>query len=236
MNIQKRFIRFAAVCCLLSVITTLGIHAFFPDPPVTFDQRLHLFRDPVYILNRWWVIIHCLLVIVAMWGFAQLEYKNSPGGIGLGFLFFSVFAIAEISRQMIVLFYTNGLREQYLASPDPILKEGIKISLTHAGLLTAPLFGLFILSFGLGGICYGLSLANKKGFTKIISVLLLISGFASLIFLGNSFWKSSSLDLFIEKFNLVFTPAMRLIVGIWLWKRAEQFNKGPAHSLAPAYQ
>jgi hypothetical protein len=227
MIIQKRFIRMAAICCLLSVITTLGIHAFFPDPPSSFEERLFMFRDPIYILNRWWVIVHCLLVLVAMWGFAQLEFKNSPGSVGLGFLFLAVFAIAEITRQMIVLFYMNGLREQYVSATDPVLKEGIKITLTHAGLLTAPLFGLFIMAFGLGGICYGLSLVPSKGFTGIISLLLLISGFASLLFLGNSFWRSSGLEMFIEKFNLVFTPAMRLVIGIWMLKRAAQLNPYP---------
>ena len=45
MVIQKNFIRFASLCCFISVITTLGIHAFFPDPPASFDERILLFRN-----------------------------------------------------------------------------------------------------------------------------------------------------------------------------------------------
>jgi hypothetical protein len=75
MNTQKNFIRFAAVCCFLSVITTLGIHLYFPDPPADFEQRVKLYRDTTYMINRWWVIIHCLLVIVSMWGFSLLQMK-----------------------------------------------------------------------------------------------------------------------------------------------------------------
>ncbi|MGZ5219628.1 MAG: hypothetical protein ACXWC7_06105, partial [Chitinophagaceae bacterium] len=132
MLIQKKFIRFASICCFLSVITTLGIHAFFPDPPSSFEERLLLFRNTTYLANRWWVIAHCLLVVASMWGFALLQFKKAPGLTGLGFLFFSVFAIAEITRQMIVLFYMNGLREQYLNATDTGTRDGIKLMLSYA--------------------------------------------------------------------------------------------------------
>jgi len=73
----------------------LGIHAFFPDPPTSFDERILLFRNKIYLVNRWWVVVHCLMVIVAMWGFALLLFKKTPGLTGLGFLFFCVFGIAR---------------------------------------------------------------------------------------------------------------------------------------------
>ena len=225
MLIQKKFIRFASICCFLSVITTLGIHAYFPDPPSSFEERVLLFRNTTYLVNRWWVIIHCLLVIVAMWGFALLQFKKAPGFAGLGFLFFCVFAIAEITRQMIVLFYMNGLREQYVNATDPVIREGIKLTLTHAPLLTAPLFGLFILAFGLGGLCYGLSLLDTRGFSKLIGILMIVSGIASFILLGNNFWQSDSLEKVIEKYNMTFTPLLRLLTGVWLWKKANTLLK-----------
>ncbi|MGZ8510752.1 MAG: hypothetical protein ACXWWA_10265 [Chitinophagaceae bacterium] len=220
MLIQKKFIRFASICCFLSVITTLGIHAFFPDPPSSFEERLLLFRNTTYLANRWWVIAHCLLVVASMWGFALLQFKKAPGLTGLGFLFFSVFAIAEITRQMIVLFYMNGLREQYLNATDTGTRDGIKLMLSYAPLLTAPLFGVFILAFGLGGICYGFSLLESKGFSKLIAIMMIISGIASFVLLGNDFWRSASLGRVIEKYNLSFTPLLRLLTAIWLWKKS----------------
>jgi hypothetical protein len=230
MIIQKRFIRFAATCCFLSVITTLGIHAFFPDPPPSFEERLLLYRDPVYLLNRWWVILHCLLVVTAMWGFALIQFRKTPGLTGLGFIFFSVFAIAEITRQFLVLYYMNGLREQYIAASDRAVQDAIKTMLTYAPQLTAPLFGLFILSFGLGGICYGLSIWHEKGFGKSVALVMLVSGVMSLVFLANSLLNNSGLERFIEKFNLVFTPLMRLLTGIWLWKKAGNLSIVPIHN------
>jgi len=218
MIIHQQFIRFASVCCFITVITTLGIHAWFPDPPTDFEERILLFRNPTYLLNRWWVIAHCLLVIVAMWGFALLQIKKTPGFTGLGFLFYAVFGIAEITRQMIVFFYMNVLREQYFTATDPAIKEGLKVIISSSGQLTAPLFGVFILMFGLGSLCYGFSLIQTKGFSKLLSIMLIISGMVSCIVLANNFWKIAWLDSIIEKHNYSFTPLLRTLTAIWLWK------------------
>lgn len=220
MLVQKKFTRFAAICCLLSVITTLGIHLYFPDPPADFETRVRLFRDPVYLLNRWWVIIHCLLVLVSMWGFALIQFKKSPGFAGLGFFFIAVFAIAEITRQLIVFFYINELREQYLLSADPITTGSIKSQLTYAGLITAPLFGLFILTFGLGNLSYGISLSGGNRFDKTLSLLLVFWGCCTLINFGNSFWESAGLSRVTEIYGYTFQPLMRTLIGIWLWKKS----------------
>ena len=225
MIIQKNFIRFASVCCFITVITTLGIHAWFPDPPAGFEERILLFRNKIYLVNRWWVIAHCLLVIAAMWGFALLQFKKTPGLAGLGFLFFCVFGIAEITRQMMVLFYANVLREQYYTATDEAIKNGLKITLSSAGQLTAPLFGVFILMFGLGSLCYGFSLINTKGFSRLISVLLIISGVVSFAMLGNNFWKLPTIDRAIEKYSYSFTPLLRALIAVWLWKQSNVLAK-----------
>ncbi|MBC7946644.1 MAG: hypothetical protein H7Y42_02110 [Chitinophagaceae bacterium] len=220
MLIQKRFIRFTAICCFLSVITTLGIHLYFPDPPSEFEKRLLLFRDSTYILNRWWVIAHCLLVIVAMWGFALIQWKKSPGLTGLGYLGFVVFGIAEITRQMFVLFYMNEMREQYFLSADPTVRNSLRIGLETAGLLSSPLFGLFFLMFGLGNLCYGLSLLGEKGFSKVISVFLLTWGVTTLIAFGNIFWEFPVIARVIEVYNYSFQPLVRALIAIWLWRKS----------------
>lgn len=224
MTIKKDFIKFASICCFLTVVTTLGIHLFFPAPPASFEERILLFKDKTYIINRWWVIIHCLLVIISMWGFGMLQISKSPGFSILGFLFFSVFAIAEITRQMFVLFYLNELRQQYLVLTDPVVKESLKFTISNAALFTAPLFGLFILTFGLGNLCYGLSLSGESGFNKLLSIMFIIWSIGCFLTLGNSFWKQSSVDSFIEKYSYTYQPLVRAIIGLWLWKKSEQLG------------
>jgi hypothetical protein len=220
MIVSSPFLRFASVCCFITIVTTLGIHLYFTDPPADFEQRILLFRDKTYLLNRWWVIAHCLLVIVSMWGFALIRIKKAPGFIGIGFVFFVVFGIAEITRQMYVLFYLNELREQYSLAADPVIKGGLKQTISSAGLLGAPLFGLFIFTFGLGNLSYGISLFNGKGFDKILSISLMLWAAGNFLALGNSFWQSRSLDSFIEKYSYTYQPLMRALLAIWIWKKS----------------
>ena len=238
MQPHKRFLRFAAICCLLSVFTTLGIHLYFPDPPTDFEQRALMHKNWLYLLNRWWVILHCLFVIVAMWGFALLLWKQSPGTAGLGFLFFAVFALAEITRQLFVLFYINDLREQYAAVNDVSTKDNLRQLLTYAGLLTAPLFGLFIFSFALGNLCYGISLWTERGFDKWLSGLLIIWGTVTLTVFANSFLKIEGINKATAIFSSTFQPLVRLVIGIWLWKKATSIVKEATSSLSlsNAYQ
>ncbi|NUN99575.1 MAG: hypothetical protein HUU01_03055 [Saprospiraceae bacterium] len=225
MQTNTNFLRFASICGFLTVVTTLGIHAIFPDPPADFEQRSMLYKDPLYLLNRWWVIGHCLLVLTAMWGIALLQFRKSAGFTGLGFLFFSVFAIAEISRQMLVLFYLNGLRAQYVVAETPLLKESLRMTIDQFGLTGNALFGLFILTFGLGNLCYGLGLFFEKGFGKIVSWLLILWSAGSFLALANEFWQYEGLGTFIGGYNLFFQPLVRAVMAWWLWKQASEANK-----------
>ena len=220
MLIQKKFVRAASICCFLSVVTTLGIHLYFPDPPADFEERVQLYRNNIYLINRWWVIIHCLLVLVSMWGLTLLQFKKSPGLAGLGFVFIAIFAFAEITRQLFVLFYINELRVQYILSTDISIKENLKATITNAGLLTAPLFGLFILSFGLGNLCYGLSMTGGNKFDALLSALLIIWGCTTLIGFGNNFWGNRNISQFFENYNYSFQPFARAMIAVWLWRRS----------------
>ena len=221
MNPQQRFIRLASICCFLSVVTTLGIHLYFPDPPADFEERVQLYHNNIYLLNRCSVIIHSLLVLVSMWAFTLVQVKKSIGFAGLGFLFLAVFAFTEISRQLYVLFYVNELREQYVLNQDILSKENLKGTLTNASLMTAPFFGLFILSFGLGNLFFGLSLAGKNGFDKFLSVLLVVWGGSTLIVFGNSFWENRTIIKIVEYYNYTFQPLVRICIATWLWHRAK---------------
>jgi hypothetical protein len=220
MNISPKFLRLGSICCFITVITTLGIHLYFKDPPDDFEQRILLFRNKTYLVNRCWVIAHCLLVIVSMWAFALIQLKKAPGFTGIGFLFFAVFGIAEITRQMYVLYYLNELREQYSIAADPVVKLGLKQTIASGGLLAAPLFGVFIFSFGLGNLCYGLSLFGEKGFDRLLSLLLIIWSLGNFLALANSFWESAALSAFIEKYSFTYQPLIRLLMAWWLWKKA----------------
>lgn len=224
-NKFNNFLVLAIVCCLLSVITTVGIHSsLFDLGELSFEERLRLFENPTYITKGFWVIVHCLFVFIAMLGFLLIQFRKSIGFMIAGFVFFAVFSFTEIFRQMFVFFYLNNLRRSYLETSDVIAQEIIKINIDHAGLMGYALFGLFIVAFALGNICYGISLFNNQKIDRILGYLLLILGIGNLIAFGNEFWQSESITSIIEYFSLIYQPVMRLLIGLWMIYKYKQLT------------
>lgn len=220
---HKGFLLLAISCCLLSVITTIGIHSsLFDLGDLNFDERMRLFENSKYIANRFWVISHCLFVLISMLGFLLIQFKKSPGFTILGFSFFAVFSFTEIFRQMFVLFYLNNLKRTYLETNDTSIQELIKINMDHAGFIGYMLFGLFIVAFALGNICYGLSLIDSSKIDRILAFLLIIWGISNLIAFGNLFWKSQPVGQFVEYFSIIYQPIMRALIGLWMIYKLKQ--------------
>ncbi|MEW7290128.1 hypothetical protein [Aquimarina sp. 2304DJ70-9] len=161
-------------------------------------------------------MVHCLFVLIAMLGFLLIQFKKSRGFTILGFVFFTVFSFTEIFRQMFVFFYLNNLRRSYLEADDLAMREMIQLNMDHAGLIGYALFGLFIVAFALGNICYGLSLLGSNRMDRALAYLLLIWGIGNLAAFGNEFWKSESVGQFIEYFSIIYQPIMRALVGLWM--------------------
>ena len=216
-NNYKRFLLVAIICCFLSVITTLGIHSnLFDLGELSFDERIKLYENTTYITNRFWVITHCLFVLIAMLGFLLIQVKKSPGFTILGFVFFTVFSFTEIFRQMFVFFYLNNLRRSYIETSNSEIRDMIQINMDHAGLIGYALFGLFIVAFALGTICYGISLLGSNKIDRILAYLLLIWGFGNLVAFGNEFWNSEIIERFVKYFSIIYQPIMRVLLGLWM--------------------
>ncbi len=225
-NIQyRRFLLVSIVCCFLSVITTIGIHSnLFDLGEMTFDDRIRLFENSTYIASKFWVIVHCLFVFIAMLGFLLIQFKKSPGFTILGFVFFAVFSFTEIFRQMFVFFYLNNLRRSFLDTDDTAAQEMIQMNMDQAGLIGYALFGLFIVAFALGNICYGLSLFGGTKSDRVLAYLLLIWGIGNLTAFGNEFWNAEPVAHFVEYFSIIYQPIMRALVGWWLWTKFKQIS------------
>ena len=220
MVIQKNFIRFASVCCFITVITTLGIHAFFPDPPASFDERILLFRNKTYLVNRWWVIVHCLLVIVAMWGFALLQLKKTPGLTGLGlFVLLRVWHCRDHAANDGAVLYKcferticNRYRcgdqrriEDYSCKRRSAYRSAIRRFHPHVWIRKSLLWTQF---------------DQNKRVQQTAFHHADHSGIVSFIVLGNNFWKIPAIDRVIEKYSYSFTPLLRALTGVWLWKKS----------------
>ena len=226
MKLNKTYLVLFAICAFLSVFTTIGIHSgIFDFEPSIFNEEVQLYKNSTYNFGKWWIIGHCLLVLLSMWGIFLMFYKRSLPLFGLGFLFYTVFAITEIYRQLLYLFYLNGQYRRYELAENIERSGRIMHDINSFDLTSYALYAMFILAFALGNLCYGLGLAKGSKWDKILKIALLFWAVQGFLTLGNEFWEISWIDTLNESFGLVFQPLARFIIGSWfIVKIQEKWN------------
>lgn len=213
------FLKLAAISAILSVFSTLGVH-FIEFPAETFEARLLLAHDTWYIAHRWMIIFHCMMVIISMCGAAILLLPVNKGLTSLGMLFFAVFGIAEITRMFSVLAWLNPMREKYLGITDESVRQILQLQIEAFSQGTLILFLVFIFAFALGNLFYGLTLFGKRGSDKWMGWAFLVCAVFTFLSFGNTFWESETVGAIVEWSGKIYTPLLRLGIGIWLWKKS----------------
>lgn len=221
MAVEKSFLRFAAVCAVLSAVTTLIVHLYF-TPPESFEERILLFKNKQYIFRNWSVVFHCVFVIVSMYAVFLLRRIQSPGWMGTGFIFFCIFALTEIARMFTALFYTNQLRQKYFTATEETVKVLTKNSIDNVAFLNDVLFSVFIMAFWLGLIMYSIGLYKSTGFTKILALVFIVWALVHSVAIISIFYPQQWIEKFMEIFSPVYQPMARVAAGIWIWKSIKQ--------------
>lgn len=213
---NKTLLRFAAVCSLLTVLTTFGLYFLF-ESPTGFDEKLLLYKHSVHNFRLWVVIFHCIFITITMYAIALILFKNNPGYAGLGFISILVFAIMEITRAFGVLLYINPLRQKYLESTSEISRQLIQNSFENWDLICSLMFGVFILGFAFNKLCYGLAIIKGEGIDRWMGIIFLLwaaIGFNGL-YLEFSYaeWRYQIMNYT----SYTFQPAARLFIAYWLF-------------------
>lgn len=214
------FTKFAAVCALLTAITTICIH-WLPgawSDVTTFEQRIELRNNGTYLAYLWIVIVHCFLVVISMYAIKLYRERATPGLASLGFLAFVGFAFTELLRTSISIFAVNrAWRAGYATAADDTARETFREVITVFGGINDALFFIFFTCFTVGTLCYGLSLIKSTGWTQKIGWMMVL--WAGLNLPG---WIDtvSGGDHFGSLFSWVgpyFQPIARAAIGIWMW-------------------
>ena len=220
---DRKFITVAGIAALITAITTIGVH-YVTFPTETFEDRLQLSQNNLYLAHRWMIILHCTCVIISMLGIALMKVRDNKGFVVLGMLFYSVFGITEIARMFAVLHYLTPLRQQYLAATDPVVQNALRHSIESFNLVGFTLFAIFAFAFMLGNLCYGVVLTASKGKDKWLGFGFLFWALISIAGMTNDFIQQDWIDKVIEINSKTFQPLFRLIIGIWLLRSARGFN------------
>ncbi len=216
MNRQKNGLIFFAVCAFLVVITTIGIHSdIFVIDTDFYEDKVAMYKSFWYNMEKWWIIVHCMLVLITMWGIRQLKHHRSTLWFGLGFFFYAVFSFTEIARQFLGLFYANNLKIKLELEQVAEAQAHLLAQIDGYSYISYALFGLFIFAFSIGNLFYGIGFLRETEWDKILGLLLLVWGIIGLLTLGNEFWNISWLNRVIEFSSELYQPLVRLAIGWW---------------------
>jgi len=223
MRPDSRLLRIAAFCAALSALTTLVVHLgpnFLPAAP-TFEARLELRGNPLYVAWLWNYILHCLLVVVSMYAVRSLAPQGRTALSDLGFLAFVVFAFAETLRSSLAIFALNRTwRVAYAGAADEAARERARSLIEGYAGIGEALFFVFFLAFFLGTVCYGLAFYRESDLTGGVGILFLAWAGLNLPGLVETIAGTEVLSPYLDWVVPHFQAAARLVIGYWLWKSA----------------
>ncbi len=94
-RVSPVFVKIASICAILTVLSTIAVH-WLPDlwsNATTFESRVQLRHDAIYMGRFWIVLIHCVLVVISMAAIPMLLGGTSRLIAMFGFGSYVLFAI-----------------------------------------------------------------------------------------------------------------------------------------------
>jgi hypothetical protein len=226
---RTSFLRVAAVCAVVSALTTLPIH-LLDFPGNTFEERLALRDNPLYLARFAIIAVHVCLVVVSMLGVALVRRRAAPALTTLGFLGYVLFASVELLRQSLAFFALNRSWRAAYAAPgaDDATRAQMETLLAAWPGINDALFHLFIFGFTAGTACYAAALLNGRGLQRATgAVFAAWAAMDAVGFLSGIVPRMPELPALL---STTVQPLGRVLVGVWLWRSALTAAEGFATS------
>jgi hypothetical protein len=226
-RVSPAFMKVASICAILTALTTIAVH-WVPDlwsNTTTFDARVQLRHDAIYMGRLWIVLIHCALVVISMAAVPCLLNGASRLIAMFGLGSYIMFAFVEMLRTSLSIFAVNrAWRAGYEVSGDDLQKRAFRAALDAFGGVNDSLFFLFLTAFTLGLFCYGFALLSKTRIDQSIGFLFLVWGVLNLPGLVGAIVGNESLGASFDWVGRYFQPAARFLIGVWLWNVSTRFR------------
>jgi hypothetical protein len=226
-RVSPAFMRVASISALLTALTTVAVH-WLPDlweNLTTFESRVQLRHNVIYLGRFWVVLLHCVLVVISM-AAIPLLLTGTPRLIAMfGFGSYVMFAFVEMLRTSLSIFAVNrAWRTGYETSSDEMQRRAFRAALDNFSGVNDALFFLFFLAFTVGLFCYGFALLSSSGMDQRVAFLFLLWGILNLPGLIGTIVGNESLGAPFDWVGRYFQPMARLLIGLWLWNISTRFR------------
>jgi hypothetical protein len=224
MHFGPSFYRTAAICSIISALTTLGL-IFLPSfflPVDNFDGRMNRINEPAYLLRSWIYLVHPFLAGTAALAVAMRLRTLASALAVVGLLGFLLWAGTEAGQQTMTLFAYDRWRAAW-ATADEITRAHIRTNaMMYQGLWDGMYF-LLLIGFAIGNLCYGLVMVRRRGLTRVVGGFFLAA--AALTAITNMLPElgGPTLPASIEPWLYpAIQPLGRTLIGVWLWRAADE--------------
>jgi hypothetical protein len=221
MIIDPRFFRFAALCSLLSAITTLLL-IFLPEwfaPAPDFAARMARIHDRAYLLRSWVYLLHPFLVFTAALGLALTLRRQAPLRALFGMLGFLLWAFNEAGQQTLTLFAFDHWRAAW-ETADASLRATIRINAAMYDGIWDGMYALLLIGFTVGNACVGWALIDQPGLARYAGAFMLAAVLLTLALLCREIGFPVAPESVLNWSYPAIQPLGRILIGAWLWRIA----------------
>jgi hypothetical protein len=226
-RVSPAFIKIASICAMVTALTTIAVH-WLPDlwsNAMTFESRLQLRHNAIYMGRFWIVLIHCVLVVISMAAIPCLLNGVARLVAMFGLASYVMFAFIEILRTSLSIFAVNrAWRGGYETSGDDTQRQAFRAALDTFGGVNDALFFLFFTAFTVGLFCYGFALLSKSGIDQRVGFLFVLWGVLNLPGLIGAIVGNEALGTPFDWVGRYFQPAARFLISLWLWNVSPRFR------------
>ncbi len=223
MTVSGKFYKATAICSFVSVATTLSL-IFLPrlyDPGESFESRLALVDNSIYLLRAWVYLLHPFVVLGAALGVALAVRRLSGGLAAAGFLCFLLWALTEASQQALTLVAYHGWAGAY-AMADVATQEVLRMQISTYHAIWDSMFLLLLIGFLFGNLFYGVAMVSGRGSARALGVLFLAVAVLTAFGVSREIGGPGLPSVLAVWLYPIVQPVCRLLIGVWLWNTTDE--------------
>jgi hypothetical protein len=222
-NFPKSFYRCTAIASFLSVATTLAL-IFLPrlvGSAESLEHRLALADHPAAELRAWLYLLHPVLVLAAALGVAAALRRVAPVAAIAGFIGFQLWAFTEAAQQTLTLVAFRRWADAY-ASADTAMREILEAQVATYDAVWDSMFLLLLIGFLIGNLAFGLALARRAGFDRLVGACFLAAVALTAFGISGEVGGPVLPDAIAFWIYPAIQPLARFLIGAWLWRREDR--------------
>lgn len=218
-----KFYQTAAVCSVLSALTTLLLIflPYFFASADAFEARMARVHDPAYMVRSWVYFVHPFLVLMVALAVALRIRNFRPGLAVVGLLAFILWGFTEAAQQGMTLFAFDKWRVAFASADDATRSQIRTLTMMYDGLWDGMYF-LLLVAFAIANLCFGLVFLRLDGLGRVVGIFFVAASGLTLSLIWRELgWGSVPEPLASWSYPAI-QPLGRTLIGVWLWRMADE--------------